>query len=264
MSAPIPHQEIEVISGRALLETKYPPVEFVVEGIVPQGLSLLVSKSKIGKSWLALGMAVGVANGGKALGSRDCARGEVLYADLENPPPRTQRRLKRTLADEPCPPGIFFTNSWPAMDRGALESLGHWLDAHPAAKLVIVDTVAKVWPAKMGGPGINAYYAEYQLLSAFKDLADRRGIALVLIHHKSKSAQDDQLDQVSGTAAFVGVPDAVLVLDRQRGQAESKLYVTGREVHEQELRVTFDPILGNWRILGAAGDDADANAWWDR
>lgn len=256
-------ERIEVVTARALLATDFPPIRYVVEDLVPKGLVLLASKSKLGKSWLALGLAVGVAKGGSALGCRHCDKGEVLYADLELPPDYTKDRLQRTLAGESCPEGLYFTNKWPAMDRGALEALESWLEDHPAAKLVVIDTVAKVWPAKMGGAGINAYYAEYQLLDQFKALADSRGIALVLVHHNSKSNQDDQLDEVSGTAAFVGAPDAVLKLKRQRGQRESSLYVTGRKVREQDLVVNFDPYLGNWAIQESADDESDGE-WWKR
>lgn len=246
-----PGERLEVISGLALLKREIPEPPWVIEDVLPQGLALLVAKSKSGKSWLAMSFAVGVAHGGSAMGNFRCGKGEVLYADLENPLRRTKYRLQRTLdRSTTCPAGLYFTNRWPLMDQGALDRLREWLDAHPRTKLVIIDTVAKVWPSKMKGAGTNAYYAEYQLLASFKDLADERGICLLLLHHESKMDRGDPLDRVSGTAAFVGAPDAILMFDRKRGQDESDLYITGREVKEREIRLRFNMDAGNFTLIG--------------
>lgn len=248
---------IETYSAKWLLEQEFQAPGWIVQDLLPEGLGLLVGRSKSGKSWLALGMAAAVANGGTALGHRDAVPGEVLYADLEQPPRRTQKRLERVLTYQSKPNDLYFANDWPALDQGALDSLRDWLDRHHRARLVVVDTVAKVWPAKMGGPGINAYYAEYQLLAQFKELADERGICLLLLHHRNKSNQEDPLDSVSGTAAIVGVPDAILILDRKRNGDDSKLIVTGRDVRDQELSIHFDHHIGNWTITGDGGGGDD-------
>ena len=42
------------VDGETLTTTLLPPVRFVVEDFLPQGLHLLAGASKIGKSWLAL------------------------------------------------------------------------------------------------------------------------------------------------------------------------------------------------------------------
>jgi hypothetical protein len=49
-------------------EEELPPVRWAVPGILPEGLSLLAGKPKLGKSWLALGLAVAKASAGVALG----------------------------------------------------------------------------------------------------------------------------------------------------------------------------------------------------
>ena len=46
-----------------LMEEELPPVRWAVPGILPEGLSLLAGKPKLGKSWLALGLAVAKASG---------------------------------------------------------------------------------------------------------------------------------------------------------------------------------------------------------
>jgi hypothetical protein len=67
-----------------LLRKELPEIKFIVPGYVTEGLTILAGKGKIGKSWLALGIAVAVACGGYALGSIEVEQGDVLYLALED------------------------------------------------------------------------------------------------------------------------------------------------------------------------------------
>ena len=75
------------VDGETLTTTLLPPVRFVVEDFLPQGLHLLAGASKIGKSWLALWLCLQVAKGEKVwdFPSRS---GDVLYlcTDDQDPP----------------------------------------------------------------------------------------------------------------------------------------------------------------------------------
>jgi AAA domain len=81
----------------------FPPLAYAVPGLVPEGSVLLVGAPKIGKSWLALSIALAAADGGKALGL-DVPKRPVLYAALEDGDRRLQERCRRLLADDPIPP----------------------------------------------------------------------------------------------------------------------------------------------------------------
>ncbi len=88
-----------------LMNEELPPVRRAVPGILPEGLSLLAGKPKLGKSWLALGLAVTKASGGVALGKIPVDRGEVLYLALEDNRRRLQNRLRKVLDGNPAPEG---------------------------------------------------------------------------------------------------------------------------------------------------------------
>ena len=45
---------LNTISAAALQDTDLPPIQFVVNGLIPHGLSLVASPPKFGKSWLSL------------------------------------------------------------------------------------------------------------------------------------------------------------------------------------------------------------------
>ena len=47
-------EKLQVIDSEMLLNTPFPKQLFVVEGLIPQGLSVFCGQSKIEKSWLML------------------------------------------------------------------------------------------------------------------------------------------------------------------------------------------------------------------
>ncbi len=68
------------------------PIEFVVDHLISQGLFILAGAPKVGKSWLALDMALSIAKGEKVFG-RETKRGTALYLCLEDSYTRIQNRL---------------------------------------------------------------------------------------------------------------------------------------------------------------------------
>ncbi len=67
-----------------LMRTTFPPTRWAVRGLVSEGVNLLVGAPKLGKSWLALCIAIAIAAGGRALGRVDVEAGDVLYLALED------------------------------------------------------------------------------------------------------------------------------------------------------------------------------------
>ena len=52
-------------SCEEIMTTVYKPIEFVVDGLLAQGLYILAGAPKVGKSWLALDMCLSIAKGEK-------------------------------------------------------------------------------------------------------------------------------------------------------------------------------------------------------
>src|SRR4051794_11535495 len=94
------------VSTTKLMETKFPPLRSIVPGYLYEGFSVLAGRQKLGKTWLAIDWAVAVATGGVAMGSIDCAAGDVLYIDMENGPRRIQGRINTLFPDERSRPDL--------------------------------------------------------------------------------------------------------------------------------------------------------------
>ena len=78
---------------------------------------------------------------------------------------------------------------------------------------------------------------------------------ILLIHHVRKQGAEDFQSLVSGTNGLTGAMDAILVLERGRGQADGVLHVTGRDVEEADYAMSFDAVSGAWTKLDGAASD---------
>src|SRR5271155_5237331 len=97
-----------MFSGAWLDTQVFPPLEYAVPGIIPEGFGLLVSPPKAGKSWLVCGLGLACAIGGLALGRIRVEKRPVLYLALEDGQRRLQSRSRRIMCSEPLPAGIHF------------------------------------------------------------------------------------------------------------------------------------------------------------
>src|SRR5438067_4068543 len=87
-------------STNDIISTTFPTISSVVPGYISEGFLVLAGRQKLGKTWLAIDMALAVATGGAAIGSIMCDQGDVLYIDMENGPRRIQGRIKTLFPDE--------------------------------------------------------------------------------------------------------------------------------------------------------------------
>ncbi len=251
----LPHNSMEApatISAADLMAKVFPEPKWAVQGLVPEGATLLVGAPKKGKSWLVLGLAVAVAAGGMALSKVEVEAGPVLYLALEDGQRRLQERLERMLGDEPPPADLWLATEWPRVGQGGPEALDAWLTAHPTARLVVVDTLAKLRADT--GHDRNLYQADYAAMGAFKQVADKHSVALVVVHHTRKAEAEDPLESVSGTNGLTGAADTILVLRSEVGRADAALYLRGRDVAEADHALSFDPATCTWHLLGDAAE----------
>src|SRR6266550_8570787 len=127
-----------------LMATVFPPARFAVPSLIPEGLTFFAGAPKLGKSWLALGLGIAIASGGRALGTLEVEPGEVLYLSLEDSPRRLQERLVQVLAGDPPPDGLHFETEWPRLGSGGAEQIEEWVGNHPAVRLVVVDVFTRI------------------------------------------------------------------------------------------------------------------------
>jgi len=245
-----------LMGAAELAARELPPVRWAIPGLLPEGLSILAGKPKSGKSWLALSWCYAVAAGGAVLGKVPVERAGALYLGLEDSERRLQGRLEVIGGEGPHPEALLLgcQGALPRMDEAGIDALATTLDAHPGARLVVIDTLARVMPRRRRDD--DPYAADSALGAALQRLALDRGLALLVVHHTRKALADDWVDTFSGTTGLTGSADALLALKRGRGQADAVLAVTGRDVEERELALRSDFSLdcGPWVALDVPPD----------
>ncbi len=228
-------------TGTELLSKQFAAVSWAVPGILPEGVTIFAGKSKMGKSWLALGLCISVAAGGYALGKTPVERGQSLYLALRDDERRLRDRLRTVLAGEEAPDGFHYSTSWPKIGDGGAEALDAWLRDHSWSRLVVIDTLKKVRPKAYGNR--NIYDVDYEALEPLLPIASKHNVSILVVHHTNKQADPaDPFDVIPGSTGLTEGVDNVLILNRERGKkADTFLYVDGRDIEEQgELPLKWD------------------------
>jgi hypothetical protein len=238
------------MTAAELFRRELPPARWVVEGLLPQGVTILAGKPKGGKSWLALQLAVAAAGGGSLPGAGAVAAGEVLYLALEDTEVRLRDRLGRMLAGDAsaAPTRLSLATTWRPLAEGGRDDLVAWLGTHPDARLVVIDTLAMLRGRRRGAAAPD----DCRTVEVMRSLAARFGIAVLIVHHVRKKAAVDAFDAVLGKVEVTATSDGLWVLARARQEREAVLHVTGRDVGEQELALSWDADRGLWSFLGPA------------
>lgn len=230
---------------------QFSAIKWAVPGLVPEGVTFLAGKPKMGKSWMALNIACAIAEGGVALSSIKVEKGQVMYLAMED----NLRRLKKRaniVTDNNIPAGIHFFTEWQRMDELGLEYMDKYIEKHPEIKLVIVDTLQKIKPR---GNGQSMYSDDYDAVGSLHRIAHQYEVSILVIHHLRKMDSSDPMDQISGTLGLTGAADGMLVLARERGKADAVLHVTGRDIEEDAAyALEWTQNNATWAIMGHADE----------
>lgn len=229
-----------------LMEQTFPPLEYVVPGLIPEGLTMLTAAPKIGKSWMVLGLGYAAATGALAFGKIRVQQRPVLYLALEDGQRRLQGRLRTIGAQGGHRLLTMMTSIPPGVSP--LETIATFLERHADQRpMVVLDTLGKIRGVYTGN---DAYQKDYGQMSALKDLVDAwPGTSLIVVHHTKKAEAQDFLDSVSGTQGLAGAADSILVLRRERQSEGAVLHVTSRDAREGEYAVTLTD--GSWTLDGS-------------
>ena len=188
------HRPQATFSLQDLLSWEVPPMRWAIPAILPEGLTLLAGKPGLGKSWLALSLALTIAAGGMALGTQPVTQGDVLYLALEENARRLQARARQLLASMTgVPSSMECALDWPCLGEGGLTSLEDYLKAHPNTRLVVIDTWARLAPPS-GKRRCPRYEGDYEALTHLKRPADTYRVSILAVHHLRKAGSRDVLE----------------------------------------------------------------------
>jgi len=212
----------QIMTAKDLQHRDFAPVSYVIPDLVPEGLSLLVGRPKLGKSWMALDMCLAVSCARFCLGERKPAEGDVLCCALEDNSRRLRRRIDRLLPPKShaWPERLMLATEWRRLDKGGVDDLQEWAESVPKPRLIVLDTLAGVRPIRQQ----NGYMEDYESVVTLHRLANKTGIAILVLHHTRKMEADDPITWPPGLRRHdpcarpqVSGHDAVCARPRHRG-----------------------------------------------
>lgn len=242
------------IAASDLQTAKIDPPEWLIPDVLPQGLAILCASSKVGKSWMAMQMCLAISRGKEFLDYASNQAG-CLYLALEDGIFRLKDRLNKVLDGGKAPSNFYLSIKANGLDGGLIKQLDEEFEEHPDIKLIIIDTLQKVRGSAKKDE--IAYATDYRELGALKEYADNKRICIFLIHHLRKMAdENDVFNMISGSNGIMGVCDTIFIIYKKKRQDENAvLFMTGRDIRQQDVVVHFDETKYRWEMVGMAEEE---------
>ena len=242
------------IAASDLQTAKIDPPEWLIPDVLPQGLAILCASSKVGKSWMAMQMCLAISRGKEFLDYASNQAG-CLYLALEDGIFRLKDRLNKVLDGGKAPSNFYLSIKANGLDGGLIKQLDEEFEEHPDIKLIIIDTLQKVRGSAKKDE--IAYATDYRELGALKEYADNKRVCIFLIHHLRKMAdENDVFNMISGSNGIMGVCDTIFIIYKKKRQDENAvLFMTGRDIRQQDVVVHFDETKYRWDMVGTAEEE---------
>ena len=245
--------ELEYITARDLQNKELAPITYYVQDILPQGLTLICSAPKIGKSWLALNMCLSICRGLSFLKFNTKEAG-CLYLALEDSHNRLKERMNKLLNNENAPENLIYSINCNDLQGNLIEQLENILKKEPTIKVIVIDTLQKI---RSESKSNSVYAHDYKDLSMIKGFADKYDLCVVVIHHTKKGNElTDIFEKVSGTNGITGTADTTWIIHKpKRTDNKTILSVVGRDVELNEYIINFDKDLCKWKMISTVEEN---------
>ncbi len=235
-------KKLTTFDCESLSEMRLTRLSYVIDDFLRPGLAVLAGAPKVGKSWLVLYMCLQVA-GGEPFWGMQTRQGTVLYIALEDSRERLQERVLR-ITDH-YSENLHFSLSCSPLGDDLEEELRSFTADHPDTRLIVLDTFQKVRAQVRE----MSYANDYAEVSRLKRIADELGVCILLVHHTRKQADNDFMNEISGTNGIAGSADTLMVLKKaKRSQSRANLSCTGRDIVDRELELEFDRNTFVWTV----------------
>jgi hypothetical protein len=255
-----------------LLNGEYPATKWVIPNLLPVGLTMLGGAPKVGKSMIALDIALAVAHGGYALYGPKCNQGSVLYLSLDNDDESTLSARARHLSGR-----VGYPNEGPMeilteypVGRDAIAAISEWVemerDENREPLFVVADTLARIEPEYEGTANDRSLYSgATAAMARWSALADKAQIGIMFVHHSHKAGErgkgSDWMNLFMGSQGLAAGCKNLMMVQHERGTDSAYLFTDSRHCDGQELKLNrdgwgwamFDQIRTRPNVPGKAG-----------
>ncbi|MCJ7833851.1 bifunctional DNA primase/polymerase [Cuneatibacter sp. NSJ-177] len=246
--------KLNPVTAAELDKMEIPPVVYLVEPILPEGLNMLGAPSKYYKSYMAIDLCLCICQGMDFLGFKT-KKSACLYLDLESTKRRPRDRIRQILGNNPMPENFHLLTAEDdvkPIGNGFAEQIEGVLTDHPDIHLIVIDVFQRVRAAAKKNQ--TGYDRDYDDLGVIKKIADTHNVGVLLIHHTRKMKDpNDVFNELSGSVGIMGALDSAWVITKdERFSNEATLSITGRDMESRQLKVRFNKSTFRWEYIGTA------------
>ena len=206
---------------KGLGQVSISPPKWVVPNFLPPGLSIIASDPKVGKTTLTLAV-INVLLNGATLNADDHSGtvigpvpngGTVFYVPYEQSDGRLRHMYETRVARRTHPPSyakfLFPEEPWSwQVDKPTIhENYEQFMKA-------VKPSVTVIDPWIYAHSGDENDPSSIRPLVPLKNLAEKLGLSVVVIHHNSKRSDVEGFGKVRGTSALWGMADAGHLVSR--------------------------------------------------
>lgn len=186
----------------------------LIDGVLRQGHKMLIAgPSKAGKSFALIELCIAIAEGKKWL-SWVCAKGKVMYVNLELDRASCLHRFKDVYAAMGIhPDNLRNIDIWNLRGKSVpMDKLAPKLIRRAAKKDYIAIVIDPIYKVITGDENSADQMANF--CNQFDLVCTELGCAVIYCHHHSKGSQGGKksMDRASGSGVFARDPDALLDL----------------------------------------------------
>lgn len=195
------------VSYENLMAVKFPPVAWVIDRLIPNGLTILSAQPGSFKTWLLLDIAIAVSQGGKFLDGYQATSSGVLIVDEENSPSMIQTRL-RMLGEHSTLNIQFFIEQGFKLTDETVNKIINTCHINDIG-LVTFDSLVRLHDKNENDAT--------QMAEVFNQLRKitKADINVLITHHNRKSGGDDNPSQaMRGSSDILASVDCHLALRR--------------------------------------------------
>jgi len=235
----------KAIPANDLLKTMMIPPRFLVEKLVPDGLTILAAPAKSYKSYFSLSLALATVGEGdwcEAFPVED--HGPVVFFGLEAPAMQLRNRLHQLRPqyqpDTNPNPLIFFSGmmALPTFKNGLQNQLEQIID-HYQPRLIIIDPLSYLYRL---GRQDDLASATLDLLWPLAEMASKNKVAIFAPEHMRKRSKEDVsvVDQLAGSHIKAAIVHSLLMVHREGDDIIMETTLRDAASQELALTLTFD------------------------
>jgi len=228
-----------------LYDTEIPETKWAIPNIIPEGLTILGGRPKVGKSWLSLQMVHSIGTGGMFFGNR-VEQGKCLYIALEDNLRRLQSRTKAQKI--PKDAQIDFATKWNPLQGKGFEDLQRAIEND--YKLIVIDTLSRAFP----GVDQNDQVQIGMVMENLQMLCSQTNTTILFVDHIAKpkgiTGVGDPIDDIMNSTVKTAVADQIMVLYKENGKLGARLKGRGRDIEEIDYSLSWDRENSCWQSEG--------------